>query len=101
MNQLPQKRGWTDRFLAVVERGGNLLPDPATLFALFALGVMLISWLVSGMGVSFLHPGTGENVDVRSLVSRPGLHPHQDGHQLYRLCSIGNRIGGAAGYWYS
>lgn len=73
MNQLPQKRSWTDRFLSIVEKGGNLLPDPATLFALFALAVMLISWLVSSMGVSFLHPGTGENVDVRSLVSKDGL----------------------------
>lgn len=73
MNQLQKKKSWADRFLTIVERGGNALPDPATLFALFALGVMLISWLVSSVGVSFLHPGTGENVDVRSLVSKDGL----------------------------
>ena len=32
-----RKRGAVDRFLDVVERIGNALPDPTTLFALLAL----------------------------------------------------------------
>lgn len=37
------RRGWFNRFLNVVERLGNLLPHPVTLFALFALGVVAVS----------------------------------------------------------
>ena len=39
----PSRRGWLARFLDVVEWLGNLLPHPVTLFALFALGVVLLS----------------------------------------------------------
>ncbi|MDI6402403.1 AbgT family transporter [Balneolaceae bacterium ANBcel3] len=41
----PKKRDWFTRFLDFVEWLGNLLPHPVTLFALFALGVILISGL--------------------------------------------------------
>jgi aminobenzoyl-glutamate transport protein len=50
------------RFLDAVERIGNRLPDPITLFALLALGAVLVSWLVSVIGISAVHPGTGETV---------------------------------------
>ncbi|MEO0556566.1 MAG: AbgT family transporter [Bacteroidota bacterium] len=36
-------RGWFARFLRTVEWLGNLLPHPVTLFALFALAVILVS----------------------------------------------------------
>lgn len=39
----PSQRGWFTKFLVVVEWLGNLLPHPVTLFALFALGVVLLS----------------------------------------------------------
>ncbi|MFZ9873576.1 MAG: AbgT family transporter, partial [Steroidobacteraceae bacterium] len=41
-----------DRFLDVVERGGNALPHPATLFALLALIVIVMSWFASLAGLS-------------------------------------------------
>lgn len=72
MNDL-KKRSWTDRFLAVIEKGGNALPDPATLFFLFALGIMVISAIINALGASFIHPGTGEGVEVRSLLSKEGI----------------------------
>jgi aminobenzoyl-glutamate transport protein len=37
------RSGWFHRLLNVIERMGNLLPHPVTLFALFALGVILVS----------------------------------------------------------
>ena len=37
------QRGWLDR----VERLGNALPDPISLFAMGALGVFLVSWLAA------------------------------------------------------
>jgi aminobenzoyl-glutamate transport protein len=35
-----------EKFLAVIEAVGNKLPHPTALFALFALGVIILSWLV-------------------------------------------------------
>lgn len=40
---MQRRSGWFARFLIVVEWLGNLLPHPVTLFALFALGVVLLS----------------------------------------------------------
>ena len=40
---MTKKKGFFERFLAVVERMGNLLPHPVTLFFLFALGTVVLS----------------------------------------------------------
>lgn len=63
-----------DRFLLIVERGGNALPHPATLFALLALGVIVLSALVSWLGISVTHPATGAQVHAVNLLSVDGLH---------------------------
>ena len=62
------------RFLTIVERGGNALPHPATLFVIFALGVIVLSELTLRAGVEALHPKTGEPIVPRSLMSLAGLH---------------------------
>ncbi len=61
------------RFLDVVERVGNKLPDPITLFALFALLVILVSWLAGSTGLAAVHPGTGETVRAVNLLSAEGI----------------------------
>lgn len=61
-------------FLNGVERAGNLLPHPATLFGLFALSVLVLSTLFYFIGSSAIHPGTGEVYEVVNLLSRDGLH---------------------------
>lgn len=72
MNQ--PKKSWTERFLNVVERVGNALPHPATLFALFALFIILLSGFLSLFNIAVTHPGTGETIRVVNLLSVPGLH---------------------------
>lgn len=62
------------RFLAVVERVGNALPHPATLFALLAALIVFLSWLFSLFDLSVTHPATGETVRPVNLVSVSGLH---------------------------
>ena len=47
---------------------------PATLFALLALGVVLMSWIASMSGMSVAHPSTGEVVSPVNLMSIEGLH---------------------------
>jgi aminobenzoyl-glutamate transport protein len=50
------KRGWFTRFLDIVERMGNLLPHPVTLFALFALGVIVVSGIAGWLELSVIDP---------------------------------------------
>lgn len=62
------------RFLSLVERGGNALPHPATLFALLAVLVVVVSWLASRLELSVAHPGTGAVIEPVNLLSIAGLH---------------------------
>lgn len=68
------KRSGVDRFLAIIEKAGNALPHPATLFAILALVVVLISWIADLSGMSAIHPATGEAVTPKNLMSAEGLH---------------------------
>jgi len=62
------------RFLTAIERLGNALPHPATLFAILAFGLILLSWLFSRLGVSAVNPTDGAPVIPINLISREGLH---------------------------
>ena len=62
------------KFLTGVERAGNALPHPATLFALFALLALLFSGLGHWLGWEAVHPGTEEVIKPVNLISRDGLH---------------------------
>jgi aminobenzoyl-glutamate transport protein len=74
MNTVPGKKNVVDRFLSVIERVGNALPHPASLFAIFAALVMVLSWIFSALGVEVIHPGTGKTITVFNLISVEGLH---------------------------
>ncbi|MFN3529967.1 MAG: AbgT family transporter [Bacteroidia bacterium] len=69
-----EKRSAIDRFLGIIEKVGNALPHPATLFAGFALLVVLLSWVAAQFDISVVHPGTGETVTPFNLMSAKGLH---------------------------
>jgi aminobenzoyl-glutamate transport protein len=68
------RRDYFALFLSAVERVGNLLPHPATLFLLFALGIIVISAVAAGMNLQVTHPGTGATVKPVSLLNVAGLH---------------------------
>ncbi len=69
------------RLLRVVEWLGNALPHPVTLFALFALGVVLLSGLLGALEVAVVDPrpegarGRSPNgmIEVVSLLSADGF----------------------------
>lgn len=63
------KKSLALRFLDGVERVGNRLPDPLTLFAIAALLVIAVSWLFSTLGVVVTHPGTKETISVVNLLA--------------------------------
>jgi aminobenzoyl-glutamate transport protein len=62
------------RILGTIERVGNALPHPATLFAIFAGLIIFLSWLLSELGLTAIHPKDGSVVEPINLVSRTGLH---------------------------
>jgi len=60
--------------LGVIERLGNALPHPATLFAGMALLVVVLSGFFKLLGISAIHPSTREVIEPVSLLSLYGLH---------------------------
>jgi len=61
------------RFLNKIERIGNKIPDPFMLFVVLATLIILLSGIISFFNVSFIQPGEGEEVFIKSLVSAEGL----------------------------
>jgi aminobenzoyl-glutamate transport protein len=61
-------------FLGMVERGGNALPHPASLFGILALSVLVFSLIGHLLHWHAVHPATGETVNIVNLISRDGLH---------------------------
>jgi len=62
-----------DKFLTVVEKGGNALPNPSTLFALFAILTIIASSVAYYFNLQAVHPVTGEVIKVVNLLSENGL----------------------------
>ena len=61
-------------FIRFIEKGGNALPHPAILFAIFALITLIVSAIGGLLGWSGIHPATGEAVNVINLLSKEGVH---------------------------
>ncbi len=61
------------RALNVVERVGNALPHPASLFVGLSALVVVLSWVLAAVGVSATHPLTGAIVAPSNLLSAEGL----------------------------
>jgi aminobenzoyl-glutamate transport protein len=62
-----------NRFLGHVERAGNALPNPATLFVALAGLVVLVSWLCHSLGVTVTNPANGKVVAAVNLLSVEGM----------------------------
>jgi aminobenzoyl-glutamate transport protein len=60
-------------FLNFTERVGNALPHPATLFALFAVTVLVLSGIADLLNWQAVHPGTKEIIEPVNLLTVEGL----------------------------
>lgn len=74
MMTVPAPDSLFQRALNRVERIGNALPHPASLFLLLSAGVVLLSWLLVSLGVQVTHPVSGQPVAAVNLLSLEGLH---------------------------
>jgi aminobenzoyl-glutamate transport protein len=73
MTSISQKKG----FLGFIERSGNALPHPATLFGILAVLVILISYIGYLLGWQAIMPSgskESELIQIKNLLSKEGLH---------------------------
>ena len=63
-----------NKFITIVEKGGNALPHPAALFGIIALITLLVSAIGYYLGWQGVNPATGETIKVINLISVKGLH---------------------------
>jgi len=59
--------------LDFVERAGNRLPDPVTIFVLLAAGALVASWAAAALDVHVTHPVTEKTISAVNLLSRDGI----------------------------
>lgn len=62
-----------NRFLNIVEKVGNRLPDPSILFFLMCLGLAVLTWIISFFPITVKHPGTDDTIAIKSILSSDGL----------------------------
>jgi aminobenzoyl-glutamate transport protein len=62
-----------ERWLGTIERIGNKLPDPVSLFLILIVLLMLGSSLAVMLQVTAVHPGTGETINAVNLFSTAQL----------------------------
>lgn len=67
------KKSAFDSFLDTIERIGNKLPDPITMFLGLAVIVMVLSAVLSALGVTAVNPADGSTVEVFNLLSVAGI----------------------------
>lgn len=67
------KKGRVARFLEVVERVGNKLPDPALLFLLLTFVVWALSWALADVAFAEVDPRTGKALTINNLLSGTSL----------------------------
>lgn len=66
-------KGFLSKFLDLVERGGNKLPDPLSLFFILSALVLLASWILSQAGLQVTHPSDGSVIAVQNLLKGTGI----------------------------
>lgn len=65
---------WMNSALNWIEKAGNKLPDPLILFVWISSIVLVLSWVLSLMQVSAVHPVSQETIKVVNLLSAAGVH---------------------------
>ncbi|MCZ7556420.1 MAG: AbgT family transporter [Bacteroidia bacterium] len=70
---MAERRTFFQRSLDRIELIGNALPHPATIFAILAGLVVVLSAISTWLGLTAIHPGTGETLTAKSLLTAEGV----------------------------
>ena len=70
---LVKKEGISMRFFKWLEKAGNSFPHPLAIFLVLIALVLVLSALLSALGVQVQHPTKDEVVSVRSLLDKAGI----------------------------
>lgn len=62
-----------NRFLDIIERAGNRLPDPLFIFIGLCGIVLVASWICAAAGVSAVNPATGKTIEAVNLLNQANL----------------------------
>jgi aminobenzoyl-glutamate transport protein len=62
-----------NRYLDLIEKVANKLPDPFFLFLILALSILVISSILSSLGTSVIHPVSLENIKIINLLTKAGF----------------------------
>jgi aminobenzoyl-glutamate transport protein len=73
MTETTQRKSLTLRVLDRIEKAGNALPDPTTLFFIFIGVLVVVSIIGAALGWSAVNPGTGDTMAVKSLLSNENV----------------------------
>lgn len=66
-------QNFSDKVLSWVERVGDKLPDPASIFVVLTLLFMVLSWVLSALDISVTHPLDGKNIAIVNLLGFEAL----------------------------
>jgi len=72
-NESDKSSGLFDKFLDIIERSGNKLPDPAMLFFILMALVWVFSAILSPIDFGEVHPRTGDILEVNNLLTGESL----------------------------
>lgn len=73
MEESKNKTSFFQKILDKVERVGNKLPQPVTLFVMLMGIVLVASFIASMLGVKAVHPGTGKTIEAVNLLDAAGI----------------------------
>ncbi len=70
MEKKTKEKGFFLKALDALERAGNKFPDPIYIFIGLAVVIVLLSFVLSQIGVEAVNPGTGETIVVENLMTK-------------------------------
>ncbi|WP_414043973.1 AbgT family transporter [Macrococcus sp. EM39E] len=73
MNENVKKKSITDKFLDLIEKAGNKLPDPVVIFISLCGLILVASWIAGNLGVSAKNPADGKVVKAVNLLTPDGI----------------------------
>ena len=68
-----KQKGFFDKAMDFIEKIGNAMPDPVSLFIILAVVVVILSAILGSIGYGAVHPGTGKTIQVVNLLTKDGF----------------------------